>query len=388
VSRFTALRVRKLRSVHWFEEPRLVLEPETRAIVRTQHGLEVATALRTLPEGRVATIETDPFIKEIVRPVDDADRQTIRELEKKEQEAFQRGRRLVEEHRLPMRLLKTEYLFDQSRIIFYYKAETKVDFRDLLKSLASNFRTRIELRQIGVRDETKLLGGLGCCGKPVCCAQFMHGFHPVSTKMAKDQNLSLNPTKLSGICCRLLCCLAHEYQYYASFHGKFPKLGAEILVNGERGRVADINFIAQKILVNLPERRKGHFTLKVIKGRKDPGTGRNLWWVQEEGQPEPDVSLLLQPPPQARMGEGGKGGRPGRPVGGKGPGGPGGPARGSGPSSGGPASGSPGEAAENDGDGPGADGSAETGAIGGTGTGQADGVAPSPSETGKDPDPS
>jgi len=203
---------------------------------------------------------------------------------------------MIAEHKLNMKLLKAEYLFDESRLIFYFKSETKVDFRELLKSLATTFKTRIELRQIGVRDETKLLGGIGCCGKEVCCAQFMASFYPVSTKMAKDQNLSLNPSKLSGVCGRLLCCLAHEHAYYASFHGKFPKIGADICVDSEKAKVLDINFLTQKLLIGHADRRKTFASLDVIKGKKDPVTGKNLWWVQEPGQPEPDLTVLTQPP--------------------------------------------------------------------------------------------
>ena len=193
-----------------------------------------------------------------------------------------------------MKLLKAEYLFDCSRLILYFKSDNKVDFRELLKSLASLFRTRIELRQIGVRDETKLLGGIGCCGKPVCCSQFMNVFYPVSTKMAKEQNLSLNPAKLSGICGRLLCCLAHEHEYYASFHGKYPRITAEVVVGEETGRVMDINYITRKVIIGFADKRKATFNLDDIRGRKDNSTGRNLWWVKTEGEKEPDLSVLLK----------------------------------------------------------------------------------------------
>ena len=302
MSRFVALRLRKLPVVHWHPESQLSLEPQQRVVVRTVHGLETGLVLRQLPEGKDVAVEGEPFVKEILRVMDKKDLETARDLVQRENDAFARAKRIVVDSKLPMRLLKAEYFFDQSRLILYYKSESKVDFRDLLKTLAGTFRTRIELRQIGVRDETKLLGGIGCCGKEVCCNQFMQNFHPVSTKMAKDQNLSLNPAKLSGICMRLLCCLAHEYEYYASFHGKFPKMGAEILLGTERARVSDINYITRKILVSYYDRRKASVPLEHIKGRKDPQTGRNLWWVQEPGQPEPDVNLLLVPivPPAPR----------------------------------------------------------------------------------------
>jgi len=247
-----------------------------------------------LSDGRSIQLPTEPFIKEIIRPIEEKDTETLNDIAKREREAFIKSRDLIAQHKLNMKLLKAEYLFDLSRLILYYKAENKVDFRELLKSLASTFKTRIELRQIGVRDETKLLGGIGCCGKQVCCAQFMTSFQPVSTKMAKEQNLSMNPGKLSGICQRLLCCLAHEHEYYASFHGKYPKIGAEVLVGNEKGRISDLNFLTQKAVLGFSERRKLVVSLEKICGKKDPQTGRNLWWVQEPGTSEPDLSLFFQ----------------------------------------------------------------------------------------------
>jgi len=304
VSRYASFRLRKLPMVHWFSIPdQLNLSPRQQVLTRTQHGTEIATVLRVLPDDRSLEQIPEPFIQELIRPLTPEDRKAAKELADREQQAFKRTRELIVQHQLDMKLLKAEYLFDGTRLILYYKAENKVDFRDLLKSLASSFKTRIELRQIGVRDETKLLGGIGCCGKEVCCRQFLGSFHPVTTKMAKDQNLSLNPAKLSGVCQRLLCCLSYEHKYYASFHGRFPKISAEILIGTERARVMDLNFITQKVLVGFMDRRKLYVQLEHIKGRKDPQTGRNLWWVQEPGQPEPDVAILLQPivPPAERM---------------------------------------------------------------------------------------
>lgn len=303
MSRYVSLRFRKLPVVHWHLEPQLDLSPGQKVVAKTVHGQEVGTVLAVLAENAEPKTPTEPFVKDIVRVIDESDRVTMSEICRKEREAFQHSRDLVAQHKLEMKMLKAEYFFDQTRLILYYKSDIKVDFRDLLKSLATSFRTRIELRQIGVRDETKLLGGLGCCGKEVCCAQFMTQFTQVSTKMAKDQNLSLNPVKLSGICGRLLCCLGHEYEYYASFHGKFPKMGAEIVVGPEKGRVMDLNYITRTLLIGFWDRRKVTVSLDVIKGRKDPATGRNMWWVQEEGQPEPDLSILFQqlvPPVKSR----------------------------------------------------------------------------------------
>lgn len=295
MSQYVALRLRKLPTVYWAAKPDLEIDPPQDLVVTTQHGCEIARAMRLL-DRRPHDLkgESDPFIVEILRTVTSEDCEKIAELKKREQEAFRQAREKIQNHNLSMKLLKAEYLYDYSRLILYFKSENKVDFRDLLKSLASQFKTRIELRQIGVRDETRLLGGIGCCGKEVCCAQFMNAFYPVSTKMAKEQNLSLNPAKLSGICGRLLCCLAHEHEYYASFHGKFPKLNAEIVVGSDTARVMDINYITQKILLGFPDRRKVSYELDQVSGRKDQATGRNLWWISLPGEPEPDLSILLR----------------------------------------------------------------------------------------------
>lgn len=291
-----ALRLRKLAVIYWVEKPAdLEVEAGDSLIVTTQHGCEVGKVLRVgLPEGFEPEIEQEPFIISLDRRLSEEDEATVKEVRVKEREAFYTAREKFEQHQLPMKLLKVEYLFDYSRLILYFKSENKVDFRELLKTLASTFKTRIELRQIGVRDETKLLGGIGCCGKTVCCAQFMSDFYPVSTKMAKEQNLSLNPAKLSGICGRLLCCLGHEHEYYASFHGKFPKITAEVVVGAETARVMDINYITKRVILSFIDRRKLICSLDDIKGRKDKVTGRNLWWVHEEGKPEPDLSILLK----------------------------------------------------------------------------------------------
>jgi cell fate regulator YaaT (PSP1 superfamily) len=295
VTLYIALRLRKLSVVYWFKKPEDAELFETQdIIVNTQHGVEVGRILRITDTKPANLDEETPFVTEFVRVVNDDDRNQLKDLCKKEKEAFIQARKKIEEHQLPMKLLKAEYLFDCSRLILYFKSDNKVDFRELLKSLASLFRTRIELRQIGVRDETKLLGGIGCCGKPVCCSQFMNVFYPVSTKMAKEQNLSLNPAKLSGICGRLLCCLAHEHEYYASFHGKYPRITAEVVVGEETGRVMDINYITRKVIIGFADKRKATFNLDDIRGRKDNSTGRNLWWVKTEGEKEPDLSVLLK----------------------------------------------------------------------------------------------
>lgn len=294
---YLALRLRKLAVIYSVAKPEnLEVDATDEVVVTTQHGCEIARVMRVFskdPENE-GEPEAEPFVLSVDRVLTEEDREKKREIAQREREAFLKSREKIEFHQLPMKLLKAEYLFDYSRLILYFKSDNKVDFRELLKSLAGVFKTRIELRQIGVRDETKLLGGIGCCGKEVCCAQFMNVFYPVSTKMAKEQNLSLNPAKLSGICGRLLCCLGHEYDYYASFHGKYPKIAAEIVIGGETARVMDINYITKKVTLSFADRRKVIFSLDDIKGRRDSTTGRNLWWIHQEGQPEPDLSVLLK----------------------------------------------------------------------------------------------
>lgn len=295
-----ALRLRKLPVVHWLSVSDCPHPEGEKVVVRTQHGDELATLLRVVPAGHASAKQGDAFVKSILRGITAADRPFLQELCERETQALLKAKEIIAQHKLVMRLLKAECLFDQTRMIFYFKSEQKIDFRDLLKALGTAFRVRIELRQIGVRDEAKLLGGLGCCGKEVCCHQFMTCFYPVSTKMAKEQNLSLNPAKLSGVCGRLLCCLAHEHQYYASFHGKFPRIGAEIIVEGERARVMDLNFITRKALVGFYDRRKVAFSLDEVKGRKDAATGRNMWWIQRENESEPDLLQFYPPPPPGK----------------------------------------------------------------------------------------
>ncbi len=295
MSQYVALRLRKLPLVSWVSVEDTDLELTEKVLVKTQHGVELATVLKKSEDMPEKTgDESEGFVSEIIGRLSKEDKEKLSEIAAKEKDAFIKARQKIEEHNLSMKLLKAEFLFDFSRVVFYFKSDSKVDFRELLKSLASEFKTRIELRQIGVRDEAKLLGGIGCCGKEVCCAQFMSTFYPVSTKMAKEQNLSLNPAKLSGICGRLLCCLAHEHEYYASFHGKYPKISAEVVIGGETARVMDINYITQKMLLGYADRRKAYFDLEVVKGRKDSVTGRNLWWIQLPGEEEPDLSILLK----------------------------------------------------------------------------------------------
>jgi len=198
--------------IYYFDPEELEIKANTDVIVETVRGLEYGKAV--IANREVTDEDVVLPLKKVIRIATENDKAQMDVNEKKEQEAKQQCQKKIVEHKLPMKLIDVEYTFDGSKVIFYFTAEGRVDFRELVKDLAAIFRTRIELRQIGVRDEAKMLGGIGCCGRMLCCATFLGDFEPVSIRMAKDQNLSLNPTKISGICGRLMCCLKYESETY------------------------------------------------------------------------------------------------------------------------------------------------------------------------------
>lgn len=212
MSRVVGIRFKAAGKVYYFDPGELVLTPGEGAVVETARGVELGTVTSTPRE--VPEEEIKAPLKKVLRKATPEDLARRKENEEKARRAFTVGQQKIAAHGLPMKLVEVEYTLDGSKIIFYFTAENRVDFRELVKDLASSFRTRIELRQIGVRDEAKLLGGLGPCGRQLCCQAFLGDFVPVSIKMAKEQNLSLNPTKISGICGRLMCCLNFESEAY------------------------------------------------------------------------------------------------------------------------------------------------------------------------------
>ena len=190
-------------------------------------------------------------LKKTIRIATEQDIQHSRENRQKEKEAFSICQKKIAEHKLEMKLVSVEYAFDNSKILFFFTANGRVDFRSLVKDLASIFKMRIELRQIGVRDEAKMLGGLGPCGRPICCGSFLEQFQPVSIKMAKEQNLSLNPTKISGVCGRLMCCLKYEQDHYEQTRKKMPRIGREVETPDGTGPVTDLNIVKETVFVRL-----------------------------------------------------------------------------------------------------------------------------------------
>ena len=218
-------------------------------VVETARGIEfgeVVTGIRELNDEQLSSP-----LKKVVRVATAEDVQHARDNKAAEKEAYAICQQKIADHRLDMKLVSVEYTFDNSKILFYFTANGRVDFRGLVKDLAAVFRTRIELRQIGVRDEAKMLGGLGPCGRPICCGAFLGDFQPVSIKMAKEQNLSLNPNKISGVCGRLMCCLKYEQDNYEQTRKRMPKVGKEVITPDGPGTVWDLNIIKETVRVRI-----------------------------------------------------------------------------------------------------------------------------------------
>ncbi len=270
-------------------------------VVETARGLEygqVITGVRQVDDALI----TAP-LKKVVRIGDARDAQHAVENERFEAEAYKVCQRKIDEHKLDMKLVGVEQTFDNTKILFYFTANGRVDFRSLVKDLASVFRTRIELRQIGVRDEAKMMGGLGPCGRPICCGTFLGDFQPVSIKMAKEQNLSLNPTKISGVCGRLMCCLKYEQDHYEQTRKRMPKIGKEVETPEGFGMVLDINVLKETLIVRV---RRGDsseiktFELEQVKwqrpapqpvetAKRAPRAGRKPLPVKAEPIQEPEL---------------------------------------------------------------------------------------------------
>ena len=235
--------------VYYFDPDKNKLKNDDVVIVETSRGIECGTV--AIANKEVADDEIVHPLKKLIRKATKEDRRRLEENKRKEKEALKICEQKVAEHGLEMKLVDVEYTFDNSKILFYFTADGRVDFRALVKDLASVFRTRIELRQIGVRDESKMLGGLGVCGRPFCCSSFLGEFHPVSIKMAKEQGLSLSPTKISGTCGRLMCCLKYEQEAYTDLIKRTPKVGAIVKTPLGKGLVVETNLLARTLKVKM-----------------------------------------------------------------------------------------------------------------------------------------
>jgi cell fate regulator YaaT (PSP1 superfamily) len=229
----------------------LDLAPRDRVLVETERGVAMATVVHAPVERSVE--ETAPDLVTVMRVATPADLETVERNAIKEQEAYDFCNRRIMERAMEMKLVRVEYLFDGSKAIFYFTADGRVDFRVLVKDLAHTFHTRIEMRQIGVRDESKMVGGLGICGRELCCCSWLRDFQPVSVKMAKEQNLALNPSKISGQCGRLLCCLDYEYDTYCTLRKNLPKCGKRVKTDSVSGVVDKLNILTGNITLKLDD---------------------------------------------------------------------------------------------------------------------------------------
>ena len=257
MTRVIGVRFRNVGKIYYFSPKNLEIHAGDHVIVETARGVEYGNVV--LPPRDVEDEKVIQPLKEVIRianPQDDKKEEINR---KKEKEAFQVCLKKIREHGLEMKLIDVEYTFDNNKILFYFTADGRIDFRELVKDLAAIFKTRIELRQIGVRDETKILGGIGICGRPLCCHTYLSEFVPVSIKMAKEQNLSLNPTKISGVCGRLMCCLKNEEDTYEELNRKLPGVGDYVqTADGLHGEVQSVNVLRQlvKVLVEAGDEKE------------------------------------------------------------------------------------------------------------------------------------
>ncbi len=255
--KIVGVRFRKAGKIYYFDPAGMEIETGTHVIVETARGIEFGTVM--IPPREIEENGVVQPLKPVIRIATEADEMTEQKNKEKEKEAFQICLEKIAKHKLEMKLVEAEYTFDNNKLLFYFTADGRIDFRELVKDLASVFRTRIELRQIGVRDETKILGGIGICGRPLCCSTYLSEFIPVSIKMAKEQNLSLNPTKISGVCGRLMCCLKNEEETYEYLNSRLPNVGDYVTtIEGLKGEVQSVSVLRQlvKVIVEVNDEKE------------------------------------------------------------------------------------------------------------------------------------
>ncbi|MCR5343889.1 MAG: hypothetical protein K6E70_11070 [Butyrivibrio sp.] len=259
MTRVIGVRFRTAGKIYYFDPGNFDIKKGDHVIVETARGVEYGTVLSDPKD--VEDEEVTKPLKSVLRMANDKDNEQEKNNRVREKEAFRICKEKIIKHGLEMKLIDAEYTFDNNKVLFYFTADGRIDFRDLVKDLASEFKTRIELRQIGVRDETKIIGGYGICGRPLCCHSYLSDFIPVSIKMAKEQNLSLNPTKISGVCGRLMCCLKNEEDVYEELNRKMPGIGDIVKTEDDlEGEVASVNILRQtvRILVDVDDEKEVH----------------------------------------------------------------------------------------------------------------------------------
>ncbi len=259
MTKVIGVRFRTAGKIYYFDPVKFRIKKGDHVIVETARGVEfgtVVSGVKEVPDEKVV----QP-LKPVLRVASQRDEEQEANNKRKEKEAFRICLEKIKKHKLEMKLIDAEYTFDNNKVLFYFTADGRIDFRELVKDLASVFKTRIELRQIGVRDETKIIGGMGICGRILCCHAHLSEFVPVSIKMAKEQNLSLNPTKISGVCGRLMCCLKHEEETYEELNRKLPNVGDHVTTcDGLKGEVSGVNVLRQlvKVVVTVDDEKEIH----------------------------------------------------------------------------------------------------------------------------------
>ena len=277
------VRFRQAGKIYFFSPGKLQLKRGDQVIVETARGVEFGSGVDGPKE--VAESEVTQPLKPVLRIATEEDKRNEQKNREREKEAFRVCKEKIRKHELDMKLINAEYTFDGNKILFYFTADGRIDFRELVKDLAAVFRTRIELRQIGVRDETKLCGGIGVCGRCLCCHTYLADFAPVSIKMAKEQNLSLNPTKISGVCGRLMCCLTNEEETYEELNSRLPTVGETVTtIEGLKGEVQSVSVLRQqvKVIVTLDNDEKEVREYKVDDLRFKPKKKRRDTKVSKE----------------------------------------------------------------------------------------------------------
>ena len=272
------VRFRTAGKIYYFDPAGRDIKTGDHVIGETARGIEygyVVLGNREVEEGKVV-----PPLKPVIRMATDEDRAVETRNKEKEKEAFKTCQEKIRKHKLDMKLIDAEYTFDNNKVLFYFTADGRIDFRELVKDLASVFKTRIELRQVGVRDETKIMGGIGICGRPLCCHSYLSEFIPVSIKMAKEQNLSLNPTKISGVCGRLMCCLKNEEETYEVLNSRLPAIGDYVTTaDGLKGEVHSVNVLRQLVkvvvVVDRDEKEIREYKVEELKFKPRKKKGKN-----------------------------------------------------------------------------------------------------------------
>ena len=261
------VRFRQAGKIYNFDPLDFKIEVGNHVIVETARGIEYGKVVQGVQEKNEEDVIMP--LKPVIRVATEEDDKIAKQNKDKEKKAFFICKEKIKKHGLEMKLIDTEYTFDNNKVLFYFTADGRIDFRELVKDLASVFKTRIELRQVGVRDETKMLGGIGICGRPLCCSTYLSEFIPVSIKMAKEQNLSLNPTKISGICGRLMCCLKNEQKAYEYLNSNLPNVGETVKTfDGLKGEVKSVNVLRQKVKIVIEqndEREEREYSVNELK---------------------------------------------------------------------------------------------------------------------------